>query len=669
MPPPYDAVVTIGGQSFADGLWRLLGPALEGLTNPLPLALPGFANAQMRVTQLVPVIPGSPPATGALILRAGVEVTGELLLHVLTQSGTASVTLGSQDFTLADLAGSIELPARTGSLTNIAVSGTLGSLTGGTGDIDLDAETTTLSGGTGTGTLDLPGSVTVPGLPLPAVVPVAVDLTNGAMPLQATVVLSVSGPNAATRFGLRFAVTDVTVSALGGAIPAATLTTTLQNAVNQIVGQLASPIAPPAVSGTLIGALIAPIPNIVAAAFDEALTNLLAETGRLVYPAPGAGASCDTRVLPTAADATLTAASDGSLVLQIGFQRAGSTDITTLPSTAGPVECDIRVGNSFVLSLMCCLVERLPNFALPMAAVTSTTDVNGATHTSCCNFTGVTANFGGIAIGGGGLSVCIDGASGGPKTFSLVGGFGQTIGITVPIPFGGGAAPLGMIGIAATFSLPLGFDLDDAAALANLRLGGPPIVAASVTLGIVPATLLALILVVLIPIALVVSGLLAPIGAMIGAVMGAVVVLIVLLLVLLACTIASTLLDNAVRTLLAGASLLRSPVALPPGLFEAFGRFSPATVAVDDLTADGVLHTPTSVWGLLPRLGAQRSRPVPIDPDKFETFDPRDLPPLNPEGEQPASPNDARLVGPGDVRTADLENVRRDDEPPDRTKA
>ena len=41
MPPPYDAVISIGGQSLVDGVWHLFGPALEELSNPLPLALIG----------------------------------------------------------------------------------------------------------------------------------------------------------------------------------------------------------------------------------------------------------------------------------------------------------------------------------------------------------------------------------------------------------------------------------------------------------------------------------------------------------------------------------------------------------------------------------------------------------------------------------------------------
>ena len=50
---------------------------------------------------------------------------------------------------------------------------------------------------------------------------------------------------------------------------------------------------------------------------------------------------------------------------------------------------------------------------------------------------------------------------------------------------------------------------------------------------------------------------------------------------------------NAVRA-------LTSPVAIPPGFFEAFGRMVPTSVVVDDLVAQGVLATPTSPWALMP---------------------------------------------------------------------
>ncbi len=58
----YDSVISIGGQSLLDGVWHLFGPALGQLSNPLPLALPGFSNATMRITHLTPPSPAWRPA-------------------------------------------------------------------------------------------------------------------------------------------------------------------------------------------------------------------------------------------------------------------------------------------------------------------------------------------------------------------------------------------------------------------------------------------------------------------------------------------------------------------------------------------------------------------------------------------------------------------------------
>jgi hypothetical protein len=607
MAGPYDSVVTIGGQSFVDGIWRLLGPALEGITNPLPLALPGFANARMRVTQIVPVFPAPGPATGALNLFATVEVTAEALLHVTTSTKSVNIALGPQDLSLASLTGSVELPARNGTLTNILLSGGALNLGPGTGDVQLPPSTAALSDGSAAGTLDFPGDLAMPALPFPAVVPVAVELTpSEPLALPARAVLSVFGPDSATRFSLLFRVSDVDVGPVGGVDPnlAATLTATLQYAVDRIVAQLAIPDAlpQPMVDEAAIADLIAPIPALVAAAFDDALTRLLAETGRLLFPPAGTGASCDAKVLPTSAEAMLTATPNGSYRLQIGFKRAGGGDIQAFPAATfspGMVDSNLIVGNSLLLNLMCCLVERLPAFVLPVPATTGTTDMRGANHLKCCNFTGVTATFGAVSIGGGssdGISVCIDGNSGSPKVFSLVGRFSQKIEGQIPVI----GTNFTIASVDAGFALPIGFDLDDVASIANLRTIEGAKISAGVTLGFGFAFLL-----------IIIFGLVAAIGGWIAgiviSILSPVAAITILLLVYVACRVASYLLRNAVRTLLSGASLLRSPVAVPPGLFEAFGRFSPATVTVDDLIADGVLHTPTSPWALLPRFGSRRT--------------------------------------------------------------
>jgi hypothetical protein len=630
MAGPYDSVVSIGGQSFIDGLWRIFGPALEGLTNPLPLAIPGFANAQMRITQLEPVIPGNPPPSGALQILATVEVVAEALLRVTTTTDSLK----------------IEIDSLKGALSSLKF--TAGAVNVGTGAGTLTFPDPTLPPPlplAGTGKL-LSSVPNVPGIPLPAVIPVAVDLTpSGPLVLPATVVLTVSGPSIATRFGLAFQVGSVSVGAVGGIDPnlAANLTPILQNAVNQIVSQLgilpAIPQVP--VDQNAIGTLVGPIPGLVAQAFDDALTRLLAETGRLTFPTPGAGASCDVKVLPTGADAQLVASATGAYVLQVGFKRATSTDIPTFPAVGpGAVECTVLVGNSLILEMLCCLVERLPAFALPVAAATSTIDVAGGTHLRCCNFTGVTATFAGITIGGGGISVCVNGTLGRPKTFSIVGSFTQGVPTTLPI-----------VGTIATirvgFTLPVMFDLEDASAIANLRFTGAPAVAVTVSPNIAALAAAALIIALLGLIGFTFGG-----GGFFGAIIGAIfglltpiALVIVIFLLVIACDAANYLIGNAVRTVLGGASLLRSPVAIPPGLFEAFGRLAPATVTVDDLTANGVLHTPTSPWALLPRIGPKRLPPPKGDerpPVKDPNGGDRQPPPPRGKGKSSATARPAR---------------------------
>jgi hypothetical protein len=622
--PPFDAVTTIGGQSFVDGIWRLLAPALERLTNPLPLTLPGFTNSQVRVTNIVPVFPGTAGGTG-LQIALTMEVTAEALLQVVTETGGATIALGPQSFNLASLTGGIDLPAQTGSLTGLVFTGSAVALGTGTGTLALPATTGALSGVTGNGTVALPPSITVPGLPLPAVIPVPLDLTQ-TLPMVATalVPIALSGPNAATRSSLLFAALNPTVTppAALSAATVNTLTTQLQGAIGQVIAQLGIPaaIAQPPVALATVQSLLAPVPGLVAAAVEDALTLLLAETGRLLYPAPGPGASCDVLALPTAGEARLIATPGNGFELQVGVSRmAGVGDIAAFPAADPSTEVRLMVGNTFLLSVLCCLVEKLPHFGFPAAATPSTTDIRGTAHLACCNFTGVTAAFGPLAIGGAptdGISVCADGALGSPKTFSIVGSFAQTVPNVVPLM--AGIFPT-IASISVVFTLPITIDLDDTAALSNLRLFGVP-PAATVTVaptGGLFGLLLAFILLVVaaaLLIAFAVGWLAAPIVLPIITFLPALAAGIVVTLVFLACGAVNFVLRNAVQLVLSGAALLKSPVTVPPGLLEAFGRISPARVTIDDLDAVSVMHTPTSVWGLLPRIGIPTRKP-PKNPD------------------------------------------------------
>jgi hypothetical protein len=612
---PFDAVVSIGGQSFLDGIWRLFGPALQGLASPIPIALPGFANAHMRIRQLVPVVPGGPSAAGGLTVRADIEITGEVLLHVLVESTTVRIAVGSPTFVLADLAGPVALPKQEGTLSDIELRGTIGvavaALDRGTGKFTLPLSTASLSEGTGTGTLTLVDGLRVPGIPFPAVVPVAVDLTKGSLhELQATLALSVGAPS--IRGGMIFTVESVTGDSGAGLISIDALGAALDKAVLQIVDQLGisgvidqPALDPPVLDGEVIQRLVSDIPRIVGEAFQSAIANLLAATGRLIYPPAGEGASCDSKMLPTSVRARLVA-DNGGYVLQTGFARSEDDSADDLPDVDGPIECELRLGNRFLLELLCCLVERLPTFSLPTPATIGTTDGAGRRHTRCCNFTNVSAAFGGVVLAGGDLSICIDGRRKGPKRFSLVGSFDQRARLGVPLAFGWNV-PLGDIRILVDFTLPLVFDLDDSTSLANLRFLGSPDMEVDVRPNMTGAVIAIAVSSILVALLSVVTVLLAPIGVTLAPLMASAVVVLLLLLVHGACRVARRLLRNAVRALLSGASLLRSPVALPPGLFEAFGRLAVGRVTIDDLLATGVLHTPTSLWGVLPLSGSATS--------------------------------------------------------------
>ncbi|THD37249.1 MAG: hypothetical protein E7773_04225 [Sphingomonas sp.] len=592
MAVPFDVVVTIGGQSFVDGLWRIFGPALERLQAPLPIALPGFANARMRITNLIPEFPGTVPTDGLEIV-ATIELTAEALIHVLTRSDGVQIALGPQP---------VELPAQTGSLTNIVFSGPLNIGTGA-GALNLPP----LSG-----TLGLPATLDVPGIPLPAVAPVPLDLTPN-MPLIMSSIarLSVSSPTITTRPGLMFVTGPV------GVLPptlidpnlAATLLPKLQSAVDVLIGQLALPVQVP-IDIAMVDTLIAPIAGVVRGALDEALTLLVAETGRVIFPAHDGTTSCDVGALPSSAHATLTASAANGYNLQVAFLRPGSTGTieTQVPNpNVGTTGCHVLIGNAFVLDLLVCLVEQLPAFVLPKKGVIQTTphhDVRDQPHRNCVNFTGVTASFGAFALGGGptdGISVCIDGQDNEAKTFSLVGKFVQDI--PNPVPFLNSAVS-SILKLSAEFVLPVTFDLDDVAALSNLRViedKDPLFVDASVS----PSW--ALIAAILVFGAL--SGVLAFLFAS-AAIVIVVLDLLVVMAIYLVCGVLSYFLSNAVPTVLAGASLVKSPVAVPPGVFEAFGKLSPVTVKVDDLTSFGVLHTPVSPWALLPRIGVPRRKQI-----------------------------------------------------------
>lgn len=637
---PFDSVVSIGGQSLLDGVWRILQPALQSLGNPLPVTLPGMTNAWVRVRAITPALPSS---SASLTLQVDVEVLGDLLLTASVKAGVVSLTLPDANITipLAEKAGDLNLPTTPITIRAPEMTGTL-PLPGGDVAVTLSPvpATGSISLPTG-GTFDLPvltgllsyipgtGDLSDVGLPLPSVVPLTLNLTPRAPArVPVTVPLTVSPTiDQASAFGLLLRLGIPTVSL--PTLPApGELAAAIVGGLEKLLKQLgvALPEELPAVDPfrgkgptsaeitATADAIVASAKTVVQDALKGALAGLTARTGRLIFPAPGAGATCETALLPTAAAAQLLLAPGGP-ILQLGFFRTGvSAAPFAWPASAPTAEVQITIDNAFLLRLLCCLIEKLPSFAFPFPAATATTDVEGATtdfngvpYRACCNFGGATANIGAVALNGA-LSVCIAGSGGSPKTISLVGRFQQG----APNP----SLPLATIDV--SFTLPLTFDLDDVASLANLRVVGSPRIAVSVGLnpwlvtGILSLAALSAF----------------PFGALAGPVLAG----IILAVLFAACAMASMLLNNAVRTLLSAASLVRSPVSVPPGVFEAFGKLVPATIEIDDLTANGVLATPTAPWGLFslePPAPADTLERPPLPTDRPTTTPTRPITPLD----------------------------------------
>src|SRR6185295_14011291 len=195
-----DAVISIGGQSFLDGLIRILGPALTPLRTPMPITLPGIANGTLSIRGVQPVLPGGTP--GMIELDVEIDLKGEVLLVASVAAGVLNLNLGTGTINLQPSTGNVTEPVRTGNLTTDKGNGTVaGTIVGTTtttlaltldaltGKVVLPAATAPLSLDAIGGTFVLPANFSNLALPLPAVVPVAVDFTRGA-PLVARISLS-----------------------------------------------------------------------------------------------------------------------------------------------------------------------------------------------------------------------------------------------------------------------------------------------------------------------------------------------------------------------------------------------------------------------------------------------------------------------------------------------
>jgi hypothetical protein len=613
-----DSIISIGGQSFVDGLVRILGPALQPLRAPMPIALPGLSNSFLSVRNIQPLFPST--QLGTIELDLEMDLTAEVLLVASVAAGTVNIALGN---------GTVTWPGTTGTVTEQARSGTLsvnqtpnaGSATGliagvnttlslalnqlaGTVSLPAPANAAPLSINQIVGTITLPAGTGNLGLPLPAVVPVAVNFTRDA-PLKARVLLTAMVNNqgaaadvpidASTGFGLVFTIPQVTaqVDALTAAAVAAlqgALTTAFTTITAQLLQGLPGLTQPATNLPTVVTNLTNGIPAEAQTLLVDAFRSLKARTGRLIFPVSAAGSSCDVMALPTVGKARITVVA-GSPVLQIGLDRVAIPPPSPFPTftPTAAVDTGIALTNIFVRDLLACLIEKFPNLTLPVLPPTlsAATTVTPVTAT----WAGVTLTVGPLALTGT-MTLTIAGTPAGPglppapKAITLAFALGAATGAPLIV----GPA----LTAALTATLPIAFDLNELASITSLRLTAPVTATFGLGLGagvIVVFVVLAVLL--LMPAFAVPFPIVWPGFAGIAA--------FVLAIPFIVTGIVGGLLGTNVAQILGGAQrLLKSPAALPSGLFEAFGNLVPTTMVVDDLDAAGVLQTPTSPWAVLP---------------------------------------------------------------------
>src|SRR5207248_9632955 len=155
--------------SFVDGLVRILGPGLQALRAPMPVALPGLSNAVLSIRSIKSVIPSA--QSGTIELDLEIDLTAEVLLVASVAADTVNLTLGNGTVTLPASSGSLAEPLRSGALATNPGTGT---------------ETGTIAGVATTLNLalnSLSGSVTLPA----ATAPLTLDQVVGTIQLPAGV--------------------------------------------------------------------------------------------------------------------------------------------------------------------------------------------------------------------------------------------------------------------------------------------------------------------------------------------------------------------------------------------------------------------------------------------------------------------------------------------------
>lgn len=574
----FDSAISIGGRSFVDGFWRMLGPSLSALRVPLPTIIPGVANGLLRVQSITPTITAEknrpkvprprnqPEAPLWLKANLQIDVTGEVQLATEIVAGAlqfspalppvvSSVDLSNVGATLDVQAG--QLPATAPVKIPIAFPNA--------GSVDLSA---------------LRGT----GLPVPAVVPVAISLT-GDRTLSVELSLHVDvgpGPLTHANSALELCVLDVNVQIdpLGTEINA--IESELASQLNALIGQLLgeavnsgiiqtpSVVQPADVAG-IASALGTQVVNGAVNTLTDAFSNLIARTGKLLYPLADGSVSCFAAALPNTATARLllkwTQGDLGIPYVQIAFSRT-STPPTSFPAFDPQTMLDVQIDidPEFVLALLFCLLENHPGIIFPDDAVGNLSIQSGGGTTSA-TVAGCLVCLGLVTLQGD-LTIAIEGQPGQPKTVNLSLSLKQTT----------RAQNLKVLSI----EVDVGFDLK---------------------LSISPTSSILVVAQNLVDSASVQAKVDTDVKWLVSALTGSVNLFVggaSYSLFEMADALIADSVDGTARAVFNQLKFLSTPVTIPPGVFEAFGSFVPATVALDDLTGIGTLNTPTVPWALLP---------------------------------------------------------------------
>lgn len=612
-----DATISIGGRSLLDGVLRILGPALEPLQAPIPIALPGVTDALLRIKSIRGVQQNIPQTFIELDLE--VDLSGEVLFIGNLESNVLSFN-GAITLNATPDAATIRDPKRISPIVGGAATGTVGpaglNITSLTGSVEIPQTNVPVDLKQILGTIQVPpAGVQIPGIPFPGVVPVPVHFTAGG-PLKTRVRLLPGLPGQpfgnpaaipASGLELEFGLTSVAqipqvdLQALAATLQAS-LTTALTSIANQLATSLPAVVPQPnhdalAVSNALSGV----IGTVVQSLLTSLFSGLRARVGPLTFPVPAAGSSCEVRALPTVAQARITADASGGLILQIGVDRtttAGAGLPAFFPSAG--VDTGVTIENTFLRDLLACMLERVPHLSLPPGGPALTNPGGNPTAT----WAPITVALGPLALTGT-LTLAITGAPAGPanvpvpKAITLTFALGQNI--SAPLVPG----PAFVVSI--TVAIPIAFDLSTLATLTSLRDLGVPTpnpflfeIGPGLTAMLIGFGVLIGLPVFIGPVAAVWFGL--PVLGFMVASFPHVVVAIIRGFVL-----------NTINQLLSGLRLLESPAALPPAIFDAFGPLVPTTMIVDDLVAGGIMQTPTSPWMLRPMLGTGRRILQPPD--------------------------------------------------------